>query len=267
MEKIISVSVMRSSDAAAIQNGTPSKLLMYRAGLGIFQCCRWNGHVTIVAGSGNNAGDGYVLALLLRKAGVPCTILLTSEKFSADGAYYFEKCLAQQIPVTKVVDFSSTDIIVDCLLGTGFQGKLRPPIQQLIEQINAASAKVISVDINSGMHGDTGEGFCVQSDITVSIGYLKLGLLLGFVRGNIKTLYNCDIEIPCKGPYLPISNEISANTLSFDFDVPIDFDKLMNHFRIQSGTPAQRLQQFAKYEIQKGNLQFFHIQGITKIEI
>ena len=79
MEKLISVAVMRDSDAAEIAGGTDSKILMYRAGLGIFRSFDWHGKIDIVTGSGNNAGDGYVLALLLHRHGIPCRIVRTSE--------------------------------------------------------------------------------------------------------------------------------------------------------------------------------------------
>ena len=74
MEKLISVAVMRASDAAEIAGGTDSKTLMYRAGLGLFQSWDWHGKIDIVTGSGNNAGDGYVLALLLRHPGRPLSL-------------------------------------------------------------------------------------------------------------------------------------------------------------------------------------------------
>ena len=92
MEKLISVAVMRDSDAAEIAGGTDSKILMYRAGLGIFRSFDWHGKIDIVTGSGNNAGDGYVLALLLHRHGIPCRIVRTSEKCSPDGSYFFTKC-------------------------------------------------------------------------------------------------------------------------------------------------------------------------------
>lgn len=92
MEKLISVAVMRTSDAAEIAGGTDSKTLMYRAGLGLFQSWDWHGKIDIVTGSGNNAGDGYVLALLLHQHGIPCRIVRTSEKVSPDGGYFFAKC-------------------------------------------------------------------------------------------------------------------------------------------------------------------------------
>ena len=177
MEKIISVSTMRASDAAEIAGGTDSKLLMYRAGLGICHSCDWRGKIDIVAGSGNNAGDGYVLALLLHRAGISCRIVRTSPKLSPDGAFYLEKCRELSIPITTEMDFSQTDILVDCLLGTGFQGALRSDLRKWVEQINQSAAYTISVDINSGMNGDTGEGLCVRADKTISIGYLKYGHL------------------------------------------------------------------------------------------
>ena len=143
MEKLISVAVMRASDAAEIAGGTDSKTLMYRAGLGLFQSWDWHGKIDIVTGSGNNAGDGYVLALLLRQHGIPCRIVRTSEKVSPDGGYFFAKCEERGIPVTDSVDFSHTDILVDCLLGTGFRGELRPSMRHIVEQINQSGAAVL----------------------------------------------------------------------------------------------------------------------------
>ena len=217
MEKLISVAVMRDSDAAEIAGGTDSKILMYRAGLGIFRSFDWHGKIDIVTGSGNNAGDGYVLALLLHWHGIPCRIVRISEKCSPDGSYFFTKCLERGIPVTAEVDFSGTDQIVDCLLGTGFRGELRPNLRQVVEQINQSAAAVLSVDINSGMNGDTGTGFCVQSDRTVSVGCLKYGHLLGMAQGKIRSLYNYDIGIPCKGSYLPLFTADDRTPENWDF--------------------------------------------------
>lgn len=216
MQKIISVAAMRKSDAAEIANGTDSKTLMYRAGKGIFESHSWHGSIDIVTGSGNNAGDGYVLALLLHDAGIPCRIVLCSEKFSADGMYYFQKCQEVGIPVSHEADFSKTDVLVDCLLGTGFQGTLRPSLAEVVAKINASPAFVISVDINSGMHGDTGNGTCVRSDLTISIGYLKFGHLVGMVNGTIQKLINCDIGIPCHETFLPFftAEDIETPSLS-----------------------------------------------------
>jgi NAD(P)H-hydrate repair Nnr-like enzyme with NAD(P)H-hydrate epimerase domain len=74
MIELLSVAAMRESDAATIRGGISGKELMYRAGVGIFESVRWHGNVAIVCGSGNNAGDGYVLAILLSEKKIPCTL-------------------------------------------------------------------------------------------------------------------------------------------------------------------------------------------------
>lgn len=101
---------------------------------------------------------------------------------------------------TEPVRLNDYDIIVDCMLGTGFSGIPREPIASLIKEINKAGeehgAFVVSVDINSGMNGDTGEAeIAVVSDLTVSIGYLKTGFFAGKASELIKSLVNADIGI------------------------------------------------------------------------
>ena len=87
-------------------------------------------------------------------------------------------------------------MIVDCLLGTGFQGALRENYRTAIEEINASNAQVISVDINSGMNGDTGEGeLMVRSDLTVTIGFVKNGLVTPNAGKCMTRLVCADIGI------------------------------------------------------------------------
>ena len=93
-------------------------------------------------------------------------------------------------------DLSGYDVIVDCILGTGFKGEVRGSAAEAIKAINKSGAYVISVDINSGMNGDTGEAaLAVRSDLTVSIGYYKQGLFRGDADKYIKELTNVDIGI------------------------------------------------------------------------
>lgn len=84
MQKVISVDTMRQSDAFTIKNYIESKELMYKAGNGVYHSYDWYGKVAIVCGSGNNAGDGYVLALLLKQSNIECRVFLLSSKFSAN---------------------------------------------------------------------------------------------------------------------------------------------------------------------------------------
>ena len=199
-EKIISVEQMRKSDAYTIENFVPSKELMYRAATGVFDSYKeWEGKdIAIVVGGGNNGGDGYALAGILKKNGIDSTIIKVSEKMSEDGKYYCD--IAKELKV-EIIDFSSDidfsyDVIVDCILGTGFVGDVRGMAKDAIEAINKSNAYVISVDINSGMNGDTGEAsLAVKSDLTVSIGYIKQGLVTEVAKKYIKKLVNVDIGI------------------------------------------------------------------------
>ena len=87
-------------------------------------------------------------------------------------------------------------MVVDCLLGTGFQGGLRENYRAAIEAINATSAFVVSVDINSGMNGDTGDcDLAVRSHLTVTIGYVKHGLVTKNAGKYMKRLVCADIGI------------------------------------------------------------------------
>lgn len=86
--------------------------------------------------------------------------------------------------------------VVDCLLGTGFSGTVRENYRNAIEAINHSGAFVISVDINSGMNGDTGEvGLAVRSDLTVTIGFVKTGLVTENAGYYMKRLVCADIGI------------------------------------------------------------------------
>ena len=216
MEKVISVETMRQSDAYTIENYMDSKSLMYRAGIGVFESCDWQGSVAIVCGSGNNAGDGYVLALLLKEINVPVTLFLVKEKFSDDGRYYFDKCIKAEIPYilwNENTSFDGYKTVVDCIFGTGFKGNVRGLAGAIIDKINDFKGKVISVDINSGLNGDNGMSQkCVKSDITVSIGYLKPGLLINDAPKYIGELKNCDIGIELVGEYFTLQDETPDNS-------------------------------------------------------
>ena len=81
----------------------------------------------------------------------------------------------------------------------GLPLSLCAPRRQKVAADARSPAYVLSVDINSGMNGDSGEGVCVRSDCTVSIGTLKYGHILGLLAGKIGLLRNYDIGIPCRG--------------------------------------------------------------------
>lgn len=127
------------------------------------------------------------------------TIFRASDGFSKDGLYYYKTAMslgAEEMPMSQAAAFTGFDIVVDCLLGTGFSGELKGEMLEAVEQINMTNAYVISADINSGINGDTGVcSTAVNSDLTVSIGSFKTGLFLNDAPYYIGSVTNCDIGI------------------------------------------------------------------------
>lgn len=207
MIEVLSVENMKKSDAATILGGIPGRELMLRAGMAVYNSVDWKAPVAVVCGVGNNGGDGYVIAGLLKDNGIECTLVLTEERFSEDGKYYFDKCQEKGIPyrlIEETESLSGFNTIVDCILGTGFKGEASGNAKTAIEKINDAEAYVVSVDINSGLNGDSGMcgGACVHSDLTVSVGSFKPGLFLNMAKDVMKEKINCDIGIsPVDKPY------------------------------------------------------------------
>lgn len=200
MKDVVTVRTMRESDAHTIEQYVPSQELMYRAAMGVYRAVQWRGTIAILTGSGNNGGDGYALACILADKGIECTVFRVSEKCSEDGKHYHNLALSKGVeivPFTNGTDLKGFDILVDCMLGTGFSGG---PIQGMfrtaIKAVNNAKSYVVSVDINSGMNGDSGHAeLAVKSDLTVTIGYLKSGLFLGDSIWYVNKLAVADIGI------------------------------------------------------------------------
>lgn len=202
MPVCVSTEVMRESDRWTIEHLVPSKELMERAGKAIFEQVKWQAPVGIICGKGNNAGDGFVVASLLKDQGIDCEIVLLFENsFSDDGRYFYEKCIEKGVRTTTRGNYDDYKTILDCIFGTGFKGEVKEPAKTAIEKINSSGAYVVSADINSGLNGDTGLGdLYVKSDLTVSIGTYKYGHFLGCAKDAMKDKVNCDIGIKIIGP-------------------------------------------------------------------
>lgn len=146
--------------------------------------------VDLFCGTGNNGGDGFVAANDLYKWGANVFIWIVGDIsiIKGDALYFFQKCKKNNIIINSLKvekdllslkNISETDLIIDALLGTGFRGEVRGMVFDLIELINKAKRPVLSVDIPSGINGDTGQigGVAVKSIKTITMGFLKRGLL------------------------------------------------------------------------------------------
>ena len=206
MEKIVDVITMRNSDKKKIEE-VGSTNLMYEAGKKLYESYDYKGNIAIICGSGNNAGDGYVLASFLPNA----KVLRTTRKISDDALFFFEKLTNEVIYIDESYDFSNYDIIIDCIFGTGFNKEVDEPYKSIIENINKSKAFVISCDIPSGLNGTTGLAkTCIKANLTVSIGFIKYGLLLNDAKNYTGKIINNNIGINLVGNcgYLIDKNDI-----------------------------------------------------------
>lgn len=193
---LVTAKEMRELDRLTIEEyGTPGHVLMERAGAGAtdallqtFPHVR-DTSVLVFAGKGNNGGDGFVMARLLKKHGVKCEVLLAAEKKEITGdalrnLHAFAKMRGKITEVTESSQLPSiqdklhrSGLVVDALLGTGLNAPVRGLIASLIDLINMSGLPVVAVDIPSGLDADCGEplGTAVQAELTVTFGYPKRG--------------------------------------------------------------------------------------------
>ncbi len=192
MKYIVNSRQMKAYDkAAAEMTGIPSLVLMERAAGALAGeiirrfSCSLNGkksRVLILAGSGNNGGDGFAAGRILEEYGYPVSYVLAGERTHCSGETDTQIRILENLGVLigSSVPEGEFDVIVDALLGIGLNRAVTGRYAEMIGYINASSAFVVSADIPSGIHADTGTvmGVAVAADLTVTFGYAKLGLVL-----------------------------------------------------------------------------------------
>jgi ADP-dependent NAD(P)H-hydrate dehydratase / NAD(P)H-hydrate epimerase len=195
---VVTAEEMREMDRLTIQNyGVPSLTLMERAGERItdailqrFGRAAKKG-VLVVAGKGNNGGDGFVVARMLKKKRVPCEVVLLAkpDELSPDAARNHQAYVKSKGKVVETTEgaldrlaqsMMGKGLIVDAILGTGMKNDVRGFYAEAITVMNTAGVPIVSVDIPSGLHTDRGTplGVAVQAEMTVSLGYPKLGQVI-----------------------------------------------------------------------------------------
>lgn len=211
--KVSSVDEMRAMDRRAIEGlGIPEEILMENAGRAAFEILSREFGVAgrrylLFCGTGNNGGDGLVVARhILSAGGIPHVFLVgDGSRFRGAAKSNFAILAKLPIEISPVSDaealqsaFLYADGIVDALFGTGLDRAVEGDCRGLIEQINAACLPVLSLDIPSGVHGDTGEilGAAVRADHTVAFGLPKIGNMLYPGCGLCGRLHVSPISFP-----------------------------------------------------------------------
>jgi NAD(P)H-hydrate epimerase len=205
MEYVLTAKEMKSSDGAAINEyGIESLVLMERAAYEtakiIMDRYGTDIYVGVVAGSGNNGGDGIAIARILNEHGIAVEINLAGDisKLTKETSIQLETAKKLNIPIYYGMGHVDYDVIVDAIFGIGITRPVEGKFKGVIEAVNASKAKVVAVDIPSGVNTDNGSimGCAINADITVTFQYRKLGLIL--YPGALKAgeVYCVPIGIP-----------------------------------------------------------------------
>jgi NAD(P)H-hydrate epimerase len=197
--RIVTAAQMQAMDRQTIQEiGVAGQLLMENAGRGATRCfleriyTAGAGRVGVMAGRGNNGGDGFVMARYLaqRQIEVEVFLLCAKDNVKGDAAVHLKLLPAWKVPLIEIPDenafFSQYERLthiaywIDAILGTGLSADVRGYFKTVIEFINRTQRPVLAVDIPSGLDADTGQprGVCIQAAATATFGFAKLGHLI-----------------------------------------------------------------------------------------
>jgi ADP-dependent NAD(P)H-hydrate dehydratase / NAD(P)H-hydrate epimerase len=194
---------MSRADSLAVEAGTPSLTLMENAGRAVVEAivARWEPRETLVfCGPGNNGGDGFVVARLLREVGWPVRVALLGarEKLKGDADINAKKWTGQPIDPATPERLGGAALIVDALFGAGLDRDIGEPAASLVAAINNSGLPVVAIDVPSGVDGATGavRGAAVKANLTVTFFRKKPGHVLLPGRDLMGEVLLADIGIP-----------------------------------------------------------------------
>ncbi len=213
----LSVAAMREADRRAIEEfGIPGVVLMENAGRGAADVAlemmkrAANPSAVIVAGRGNNGGDGFVVARHLANAGVTVktSVLSAFDAITGDARINLDVICKMRLDVRETElprdaralaeELAAATLIVDAMLGTGTKGTIREPYVSAIDLVNRSGCPVLAVDIPSGLDADTGEplGACIVAAHTVTFAAPKTGMMNPAAARVLGVLTVVDIGLP-----------------------------------------------------------------------
>jgi NAD(P)H-hydrate epimerase len=193
--KVSRVSEMRGLDRTAIEKfGIVEELLMENAGHAAYVVLLQefglrDRRFIAVCGIGNNGGDGFVVARKIHSNGGSVKVFVLGDKSKFKGAARINLDIISRLPIeirevesieSIKADIYHCDVIVDAIFGTGLTRPVEGLYRDVVELVNTSGKPVLSVDIPSGVHGDTGTvmGAAIRADYTVTFGLPKLGNML-----------------------------------------------------------------------------------------
>lgn len=195
----------RELDRAVMRElGVPGVVLMENAGRSMAELLLKQGvagEVAVICGKGNNGGDGFVIARHLQMHGVSVRGILCAEPAQIQGDAAINLTILHNLGLTLQPSWQpqleGCEWVVDALFGSGFQGEVHSPYREIIDAINASKAKVLAVDIPSGLDADTGRtgGVCVRATITATVVAAKVGFQAAEAKEYLGTIHTVDFGV------------------------------------------------------------------------
>jgi len=243
INNVLSAAAMKRVDQAAINGNLDTGYAYMRAaGSRVFETALAmldkKKNAAVICGKGNNGGDGYVAAKLLKEAGinVDCFSLCETNDLSGEALLAFKDYIELKNGIVRIItsnekipDFTNYDLIIDAMLGIGANGEPRGLYADVIKAVNNCKASVLAVDTPSGLDCDSGKcsSVCIRADCTVAAGFYKLGQFFYPGRANAGELHIADLGYPAE-----ITEEQSLGIFLPD----IDFFRSVLPVRKQAGS-------------------------------
>jgi len=209
-QTIYTAAQVKELDRYAIESFSISgNVLIERAGEAAFQLLlsQWpnSKRLLVLCGTGNNAGDGFVIARLAAEQEMDVQVMQVGDinKLHGDALAAQQRLLGSGVvphtySTTQDLELSSYDVIIDAMLGTGVHGNVDGNYADVIKVLNSADTPVFSIDIPSGLNADTGmpQGLAVKANLTITYVGIKQGLITGDgPEYSGKVVFN-DLKLP-----------------------------------------------------------------------